>query len=251
MTYFTQFEKRKYNFADGISKDVTNLTIYTAIFSRIADDISFYTYYNARPDERLDTISHNLYNTVDYYWTIPLINPSIINVWDGMSKDTQMLEKHLQKKYPGSALIVSESDSIAGKFIFSEVGVYDSDQVVQIVGKYPSRNFLQVIPVEDISVNDLFPNSTPPANAFVGSESGDQVDINIKIPTYMAPDHFVDGDGNRVTSAVSGATEVSIQDVERDLNDQKSQIKVIRPEFIYEIVKRFSDEIRLNSEQRS
>jgi hypothetical protein len=250
MTYFTQFDKRDYLFSDRVKKQVTNLSTYTAIFSRIADDISFYTYYNVRPDERLDTISHTLYGTVDYYWTIPLINSRIINVWGDMPRDTQMLQAYLQKKYPGSALIVSESDSLVGKFTLDELGVYDSDQVVQIIGKYPTRNFVHVLPVTSTSVSDLF--STPPdSGVLVGADSGDQVSVNIKIPTYMAPDHFLDSDGNRVTSTAASATEVSIQNVESDLNEQKSQIKVIRPEFIYDIVKRFGDEIRLSEEQRS
>ena len=202
MTYFTQFDKRDYLFSDRLRKRVTNLTTYTAIFSRIADDISFYTYYNVRPDERLDSISYALYGTVDYYWTIPLINSRIINVWNDMPRDTQMLQGYLQKKYPGSALIVSDSDSLVGKFTLNELGVYDSDQVVQIIGKYPTRNFVHVLPVTDsTTVSDLFGESTTPASGtLVGADSGDQVSVNIKIPTYMAPDHFLDSDGNRVTS---------------------------------------------------
>ena len=248
MTYFTQFDKSDYILSSGLSKRLTNLTTYTAIFSRIADDISFYTYYNVRPDERLDSISYNLYNTVDYYWTIPLINSRIINVWNDLPKDTRMLERYLQKKYPGSALIVDSTDTQIGKFSISEIGVYDTDQVVEIIGKYPSRNYIHVTPVLGVEPEDVA--GTRPSNTLVGSDSGDSALISASIPAYQAPERFVDADDNVVLSDDQTGFEVSIQDTESDLNDQKTQIKVIRPEFVYDIVKRFADEIRLDEEQR-
>lgn len=245
--YFTQFPKSQYQFPSSIPKLVTNISVYTAIFSRIADDISFYTYYNARPDERLDNISQTLYNTPAYYWTIPLINPSIVNTWTDLPKSTPMMTKYVSQKYPGSALIVDESDDQVGKFTLDELGVYDSTQVVRIIGKYPTQGYIHVVPVPDLEPSEVV--ESPTLGVLIGADSNDSVQVSAQIPAYLAPQYHEDQDGNRVLSTVSNAFEAIILDAENQRNEDTSRIKVIRREFIYEVSNRFEDELRATREQ--
>jgi len=64
------------------------------------------------------------------------------------------------------------------------------------------------------------------------------------IPTYDAPARHVDTNGNFVSYDSGQATPITIRQDEEDRNDIISQIKVIRPEFIYDVSTRFEQEMR-------
>jgi hypothetical protein len=243
MTYFTQFQKADYVLADNVVKKLTNISQYTEIFSRIADDISFYTYYNARPDQRFDTISNELYNTPDYYWTIPILNDSIINTWRDSVRGIPALNDLLTKKYPGKALIVDRESDIIGKFKIGEYLLYSNSDVYILRRKYPSLNYLQVEPTE---LSDLPDTPQTEENEIVGVDSGSVVPIISIIDWPLAPAKFVDFNDNVVPWYVENAIPISIGQVERDLNEARGKLKVIRPEYIEAVVTRFEQEMRVD-----
>jgi len=240
MTYFTQFQKSDYILSDSVSKRLTNISHYTDIFSRIADDISFYTFYYARPDQRFDNISQELYDTTDFYWTIPILNDRIINTWRDTIKSVPSFEQFLEKKYPGKALIVESSDDIIGKFTIGEEIRYDNSDVYILREKYASFNYLRVEKVE--SSETVFPETND--NEVIGADSGSVVEIASVIDWSMAPARFIDSDGNSVPYYAENTTPISIAQIETERNDEKGKLKVIRPEFINDVVDRF--EIEMN-----
>jgi len=237
MPYFNSFRKEDYVFSKDLTKRVTNISHYTAIFSRIADNISFYTFYNAQPDQRLDSISQDLYDTVDYYWTIPILNTSITNTWRDLPKSTPNLNEFLSRKYPGRAFIVRDDQSIAGKFEVDEALEINGTAIGTLIGKYPTLGYLQV------EVSDI--DSVPVNAEFTvrGSTSDDEIVVLNTVETYLAPSRYLDSEGNSVPFYTSGVTPITFLQEERETDEARARIKVIRPEHIFNVTKQFEREM--------
>lgn len=238
MSYFTQFQKSDYILSDNVIKNVTNLTHYTEIFSAIADDISFYTIYNARADERLDTISDSLYGTVDYYWTIPILNDDIVNTWRDLPKSTNELVSFLKNKYPGVIFTIRDDQTLASRFAIGEDLIYNSTERATIIGKYPSLGYLEAV----IQDGSSFPLNTE--LTLTGDTTGDTVVTTGYTDAYNAPVRYVDSNNNSVLFTAQNVTPITRLDEERDRNEERARIKVIRPEFITEVVKQFEREMK-------
>lgn len=271
MSYFEYFNKKDYPLSDTLSKTVTNLSQYTAIFSNIANDISFYTYYTMQTNERLDTISNNLYDTPDYYWTIPLINERLFNTWTELPKDERSFNDYLRRKYPGDALIIDEVEIFEGKFRAGEIVAYDIENVYEVLGVYPSLRYIHCLPVSP----NLFDPLNDPRGVWVlltglwnevndniwddsdiwrdtteyviTSETLNAVKVSSSRPAYLAPAYYVDENDNRVPWYYPNATPVTIEEVEREKNETNLQVKVIRPEYIRDVVIRFEEEMRFGN----
>jgi len=236
--YFSYFQKGRYDFGESIVKDVTRINTYTAIFSEIADDVSFFTFYTMQPGQRLDEISQELYSTPEFYWTIPLVNDRIINTWNDLPRSYSDFISFLEKKHTGRAFKIKDGENPAGKFSIGENLVFDSTEKAELIGKYPTQGYLQVVFAESAD----FPQNTE--FTVVGETSGDSITIVNHIPTYDAPARHVDTNGNFVSYDSGQATPITIRQDEEDRNDIISQIKVIRPEFIYDVSTRFEQEMR-------
>ena len=244
MTYFTQFRKEDYLLSENVIKKVTKLTQYTRIFSRAADDLAFYTFYNAEPSERLDNISNKLYGTPDFYWTIPILNSDMINTWNDMPRSVPSLRETLERKHPGDALIATDRYFVAGNFVTGELAVYDNTDVYRILNIFPTSNYVQAqqttIDVSELNSNVILNDS----EYLIGVDSLSPVSIESVIPAYNAPAFFTDPDGNRVPSFVENAVPTTIEEVETELNESKGRLKVIRPEFIRDAVNEFEIEMK-------
>lgn len=271
MSYFEYFNRENYPLSDTLSKRVTNISQYTSIFTNIANDISFYTYYTMQPNERLDTISNNLYNTPDHYWTIPLINERIFNTWTELPKDEQTFNDYLKKKYPGVVLTIDEVDEFEGKFRAGEIVAYDIENIYEVLGVYPSLRYIHCVPVSP----DRFDPLNDPREVWVlltglWNEVNDNIwddsdiwrdtteyvitadtlnaaKVESSTPAYLAPAYYVDENENRVPWYYPNARPVTLEEVERNRNEINLQVKVIRPEFIDDVIRRFEEEIRSES----
>lgn len=268
MPYFEYFNTKEYPLSDTLSKTVTNISQYTSIFTTIANDMTFYTYYTMQPNERLDTVSNNLYNTPDYYWTIPLVNEKLFNTWTELPKDEQSFIDYLKRKYPGVVLTIDERDQFAGKFRTGEIVAYDIENIYEVIGVYPSLRYIHCVPAS----SDLFDPLNDPREVWVlltglwnevngniwddaniwrdtteyviTSDTLNAAKVSSSMPAYKAPAYYVDGEGNRVPWYSPNATPVTIEEEERERNEINLQIKVIRPEYINDVATRFEEEMR-------
>ena len=243
MTYFTRFSKQHYPTYGDSTKELTNISQYTAFFSMFTDDISYYTYYNVVPDERYDTISYKLYDTVDYYWTILLLNPNIVNTFRDSLRSVGSVDKLLKQKYPGKCIVIDDSESIAGKFQIGEIVEYfgSGQAKYKIREKYTSLNYLVADELDDSSEYETDGN----LGQIIGVTSGSVATVSIIVDYAIATHHYEDSEtGAHVPYYAVGTVPVSIPQVERDRNESYSQIKVIRPEFIEEVVDRFKEEMK-------
>ena len=82
--YFnTNFPTVAYSFGDNESPVLfNNLSAYIDIVDQIKDNVAFYNKYTIQAGDRPDTLSFQLYDTVDYYWTFFLMNDHLrISGW--------------------------------------------------------------------------------------------------------------------------------------------------------------------------
>jgi hypothetical protein len=231
MSYFSYFQKGNYDLDGESLRKLTNISQYTTIFSRIADDISFYTYYTMANGERLDNISQKLYGSPDYYWTIFLINPDITNVFRDIRKEPLEVLSYAQNKYTGVALTLPTNQTwpLPNITLGGEITFNGATGVVLSVN--PTVGNIQVNVTE----------GTFPTTAFTAS--GINFTGSVTMPN--ATHHVLDADtGDQVAYNSSVVkTYVSNLEYENSLNDEKGQLKVIRPTYIYEVVKRFEREM--------
>lgn len=236
-SYFSFFKKTDYLFSNNIKKSVTDLTKYTSIIEKIADNVSFYNIYTINPSERLDNISQELYNTTEYYWTIPILNAEIVNIWKDLGKDVNDFENFIKAKYPGFALTPEVSTPIVGRFTPGEEALIGSIRVL-IIKKYATENYIQINFIDD---EPSF--SSLEGQSIVGEESKDSAIIESIVPMTDAPALFLDANNNKVIKS-SNAFPVTRRDQEREINDANLEIKVLRPEFITQVVREFEREMK-------
>jgi hypothetical protein len=234
--YFSYFSTSDYVLTEDMEKRLVDLTQYSTIFSKIADDVSFYSYYTMQEGERLDTISQKLYGTPEYYWTIPLINQNLTNVFRDLPKQYPVLIEYLKKKYPGEAFKLAAGQTLAGKFNLDEIVSYNTNNKARVIAKYPTNGYIQV---------EIIAGSFPLNSSFtiVGEDSLDEVTIANVVPAYDAPAYHVDSNDNQTRWNAGQVTPVLIREVETDKNLVMSQLKVIRPQYIYDVAQQFQREM--------
>jgi hypothetical protein len=235
--YFSYFGTKDYTLTDDVEKKVVDISKYSTLFSKIADDLSFYSYYTMQDGERLDSISQKLYGTPEYYWTIPLINSNLVNVYKDLPKSYQTLLQYLEKKYPGSAFKLAAGQTIAGKFTIGETVRYNTTNRAVILGKYPTNGYLQVQVLEGSS----FPLNQP--FTIVGADNVTNVVIANVIAAYDAPAYYTNSNGNQTRWNAGQVTATTIRELETDKNAEISQLKVIQPRYIYDVAKQFEREM--------
>lgn len=230
--YFQYFQKEDFQLTNQGTRNLTNLAQYTRIFSKIADDISFYTYYTMDNSERLDTISEKLYGTSEYYWTFLLVNKELSNTFMDIRKDNNEFNNFLQRKYPDTALtFTNDSDNIS-LITTVDIDTELSNNLGTVTGIYPTMNYITVTGLT---------NSSPVGETI--SASGSTVTVASAVPHYEAPHHKENADGEWVRSGSVGAL-VSIRTWEQEQNDEKYQLKVIRPQYIQTVARQFEREMK-------
>lgn len=261
MGYFNSFAKINYRLTKTQTKRVTNLAKYTAVFSEIADNASFYSFYTMNGSQRLDNISTELYGNDKYYWTIPLLNGRIRNTWKDLPNQSQSFEIYLRKKYPGFALTASNLTPISLNFTLNELIGFDRKNTFTVAAKYPSLNYVQAIPsdeeIEDFSDLQLniwdnvtqLNNNPAVARSII---SNDLVEFVGGVEFFEAVAYYVDENDNIVSyldfqNNPENITPVTWREIEFNQNDVKSRIKVIRPAFIKQVVKEFEQQMRISS----
>jgi len=237
MAYFQKFKKGSFRVGDRIIETV-NIAQYTQLLEKLADDLSFYSYYTVVNGDRLDTISEKLYGTPDYYWTIILLNRELVNTYEDLAKEyNDELIRYLKGRYPGYALKLKADEELAGKFDMLET-VSFSTYSGTVTGKFPSLGYLTV----ELTSPDSFPVNQE--FTLTGQTSGDSIVIANSMGYYMAPHHYEDSSGQWILWTNKSSSIVSILEYESGLNDQKSQLKVIRPQSIYNVVTEFERQMK-------
>lgn len=245
MNFFSQFPKVKYNFLNnGINHNITDFSRYAALNDINFDSISFYRYYEIQNGNRPDVVSRILYDTPDYFWTFFVINDHLKN-WNGWPLSESAFTDYIKENYTGYAItldiplyeitdsLISDNeytliDSSSGNeyscTLFSK-DVNLNQIVVKNVTGGDITNKVDQIKLEDDSIHNLKKSSvTPFWNGVHHYETKDGEPI-YNLSMYDSPPFE------------QQIFPVSYYEYEKKLNDEKSNIKVIKHDYIYSFKK--------------
>lgn len=239
MSYFSKFPKTEYNFFNnGGTSVIPDLFRQARVLDSYLDGPSAYQFYTIQ-GERPDQLSQKLYNTPEYYWTFFLVNDNLREGMNAWPMTQVALEEYIDDKYTNKVLRLYRLpedtitfNSIANIFpIGSTITGNISGTTAEILDRYPQTNQL----VFKFTSGTAF----DPNDDLVG------VDINgeehIVLGKYEVRDeknavhHFEDSDGvrfNNTTNELQTANIITFAEFERQLNDERSNIRVIRSKYI-------------------
>lgn len=233
--YFSYFPLVDYNvFFDGQTSSLTDIFRIVKVKKAYKDNVTFYTYYNIQDGERPDVVSTKLYGTADYYWSFFMVNDHLVNLHTDWPLSTTDLEHLVAKKYPG--FVLTTNDDISNKFVKNNVvkGLV-SGAFARILDKDPN---LGIIKIQMIS------GAFVPNEIILDQITNDFVTISNQILFKDSVHHFENSDNEYVVKGTVNATPITNTEYEFALNDTKTQIKVIRPQYIQAVTDQFIEQIK-------
>jgi len=269
MSFFKQFPTQSYDFnRDGIIQQVVDIYRSVRVEGSSIDNPSLYLNYSIKDGERPDIVSQRLYNTPEYYWTFFVINEMLHDGMRAWPMSRTVMEDYLAEEYSGVVIttnpvtvtntdlgITTFRDSLAGRFRLNET---ITGQANLHNGNPPSGTLVK----KDIDLNQLVlkdvtgtffgdPDLTSNSSEKIsGNLSNDDVDTFRVYPYRDAPHHWhlINDPEKRPTDNgvyVSGGTSIndityqSNQSFVFELNEKRSSIRVISPQYIDRFVEDF------------
>ena len=279
MDFFKKFPLVDFDIKkDGTVQQMVDIFRSVRPVEEFLDDPATYSFYEIRNGERPDIVSTRLYGSPEFYWTFFVINEFLHDGYRAWPMSEEDLLEYLKTEYAGFAIttqptfVTEQADSIAGKFALGEVITGNrSGAQGRLVKKNVDMN--QLI-VQDVTLGTagIHPvTGTDPSvvgGAFIGNitagdndstepiaggTSGDVV-ASYRVFKYIdAPYYYyntLDPDKKPVSNAaflgdVAGTvSEGSLafetyREHEIELNEERSRIRYISPEFINQFVDKF------------
>lgn len=231
MSYFFQgFPTIKYDvYSNGKPIDAVNLFRTVRLKNGLQDNVLLYKTYTIQEGERPDHVATKLYGSADYYWTFLMVNENLVNIYkDWPLTRSEMLDK-FKMKYPGYALLSDEDFST--KFEVNETVRGVQSGATAVLTQKDSN--LGIIRIDSIV-------GTFKANELIeGLTSKDTLTISNQVDFKDAPHHFEKADGTSGMRGELGSYPITFAEWEYAINDEKSTIRVIRPEYIAKVAQEF------------
>jgi hypothetical protein len=99
MAYFSHFKNEWYKFSDGSTQLINDITKFAAFRNVWINEPRAQLKYEIKDGELPHSISFKLYDTVDYWWMILLVN-QIVDFDAAWPKSSADLDNHIAEKYP-------------------------------------------------------------------------------------------------------------------------------------------------------
>ena len=253
MSYFNNFETIEYDFdGNGTNKSIKNIAQYSTIISKNLDNVSFYSYYNILDGERPDNVSQKLYGTPSYYWSFFIVNDNLQNYWADWPKGSEPLRNYCEQEFIGLAAIFESDVDAFGKFVIGGTVTGSlSGATGTVKAIFPTQGYIQIEQDKTSSANFRTAGETITLTASNSTLAADIARVSNSIPcisivktAYAPAYHIDDGTLERTRRRSAGTTGVTHFEEENRLNIEKSKIKVIKPEFIGEVVDAFEQAMR-------
>lgn len=269
MSFFRQFPTINYDLKkDGSIMRMVNIFRNVRPLQNYVDNPSLYKFYEIKNGERPDTVSQRLYGTPDFYWTFFVINEFLHDGYKVWPLSQEQLFDYIKEQYNGYAVTtnpvivrtgdgtISEfRDSLSGKF---QLGETITGSVSNAVGTLTKKNLdMNQLIIQDMQNTNRYSGDGAVNNnnyeLLVGSSTQDSVSSYEVFNYADAPHHYyiTDEDGvNReytnmtfinqtVATPANNLKAVSNRQYVNDLNEERSKIRVINPNFIGRFIENF------------
>lgn len=208
-----------------------NLTAKAKVSDDLLNNAGFYQTIEVVDGERPDHLSQRLYNTSQFHWTFLLLNPQIKNIWDDWPMSSSQLVEYCTNKY--QYLAADTDDSLVDKF---KIGETVTGGVTGATGAVKQIH----VNLGYVVIEKIAGTFSVTGESIVGLTSTDSVNCNFIKSQAYAPHHHVDSSGNWVKRASSGTTPYTYIDYESAVTEQNRNIKVIKPENISDVARKFT-----------
>lgn len=205
--YFSFFPKTPYTLKDNGSLDfITNLTTSFSFDDNIKNNTILYYEYDIADDESPDIVSAKIYGSSEKHWIILKLN-DIYSIKDQWPLSNSDLYEHIDLKYQENANTeISQSgyewaDTNIHSYYMNETKLFPSD---------PSIKETETIQID----------SSTYANVMTGTTEVTLTD-------------------NSIMQIVITKTYKTYVDYEKDLNEQKRTIKILKPNLVTDFEKEF------------
>ena len=250
MPFFRQFPKTVYDFqSDGIDTQVVDLFRSVKVRNLYSDDLSIYTYYNINNGDRPDILSNTLYGTPEYYWTFFVVNDKLKSGLSEWPMSAGEFDAYMDQEYAGTVIQTyprGAINSLAGMFsppdrvqgVISGANGYVVSTDVQ----------LSQLLLRDVAGGPFLVNEAEDLRKYY-ENSGKAVAIAKVFSHRDAPHHYEDANGLITYTGLSineeltlpTLTTVSNYEYEMQLNDERANLRIVRPEAIYDFAKTFRE----------
>lgn len=231
---FQNFPTMQYTLSNGKIITIKDFFRKARIETSALDSIIEYQYYEILDEERPDVVATKLYGDSDLHWTFWLVN-DFDNYYDWFM-GSQTFQNYLDEKYKGQCLVASNSSDIVSstsKFLIGEtVKSNTGNKTASVLEVNPTHNRITVLgdiieSGEVISSHDKDGNVVKSFTVSSVSDSRDGVH------------HYEDSNNNKRTYGGAGWTPITDYIKEEQDNENKRQIKIIKPNRIRRVVTEF------------
>lgn len=269
MSFFRQFPTINYDLKkDGSVMRMVNIFRNVRPLQNYVDNPSLYKFYEIKNGERPDTVSQRLYGTPDFYWTFFVINEFLHDGYKVWPLSQEQLFDYIKEQYNGYAIttkpvIVRTGDGTISEFRDSLSGKFQLGET--ITGSI--SNAQGILTKKNIDMNQLVVQNMKNTNRYtgdgaannnnyellIGSTTNDSVESYEVFNYADAPHHYyiTDSDGiereytnqsfinQTIATPENDLKSVSNRQYVNDLNEERSKIRVINPNFIGRFIENF------------
>lgn len=269
MSFFRQFPTINYDLKkDGSVMRMVNIFRNVRPLQNYVDNPSLYNFYEIKNGERPDTVSQRLYGTPDFYWTFFVINEFLHDGYKVWPLSQEQLFDYIKEQYNGYAIttkpvIVRTGDGTISEFRDSLSGKFQLGET--ITGSI--SNAQGILTKKNIDMNQLVVQNMKNTNRYtgdgaannnnyellIGSTTNDSVESYEVFNYADAPHHYyiTDSDGidreytnmsfinQTIATPENDLKSVSNRQYVNDLNEERSKIRVINPNFIGRFIENF------------
>lgn len=110
-TFFRQFPKIDYTFADGTNQTLNDLTVKFVMSDIVRMESNVFYPFGWRDHDRPDTIAEKYYASSDYYWLV-LMSNNIFDVFHDLPIKLESFDEYIRVKYKEDAMSNGYSESL-------------------------------------------------------------------------------------------------------------------------------------------
>lgn len=271
MAFFKQFPNIDYDLRkDGSIMKMVNIFRSVRPLQNFVDNPSLYKFYEIKNGERPDVVSHRLYGTSDFYWTFFVVNEFLHDGYKVWPMSQEQVYEYIKQHYEGYAVTTRpymqlDSDGIRRENVDSVAGNFQIGE--EILGATSGAR--GTLTKKNVDMNQLIIQNMQNNNAFSGNGAADNNNYELlqgqttddSVQSYEvfkyadAPHHYyiLDEDGvereytnKTFINQTSATAEASLKYVTNRayvnrLNEERSKIRVINPNFIGRFVEEFEN----------
>jgi hypothetical protein len=225
--YFKNFPKTIYNLGDTTSLDtITNITTSFSFGPDILENSVAYYEYSIQDGETPEMIAHKVYKSAEKHWIILKVN-NIFDVKSEWPMDDSSLKKYLSIKYANTAIqdlsyFVSEDNQ---RITTENSEALISEDSILLSGFQWAYNnthsYYKIETTRFVGTNETYSDTTQITEEEYNSISTGTTSITLS-------------DG-KVIEVTLEKTYKTYYEYEKELNEKKRSIKILKPEFGYTV----------------